>query len=107
MIEENDIPKYKKKSSKKHAKKSDHKHRYEPCVFKYSSLWYLAKPESHIVGDLEVINKTIKSNGTYCPICGKVGDIELWSKEVFTDVPIFQVTTPFEKYIDVEKREND
>lgn len=107
LIEDREIAPYRKKAKKKNSKKSDHRHRYEDCVFEYPSLWYLAKHESHIVGDLEAVNKIIKSNGTYCPICGKVGTIELWSKKILVDAPIFQVTTPLEKYIDVEKREND
>lgn len=34
---DNDEMPYRKKSKGKHIKKSNHKHRFEPCVFEYES----------------------------------------------------------------------
>lgn len=62
-----DIPKYKKKSTAKPPTKAKHKHVYEPCLFEQLELWYLKPHERKR-------NKTQLEFGSYCPICGKVGE---------------------------------
>lgn len=65
---ENDIPRYRKKSSKHGEKKSDHKHTYVSCVFERDLPRF---DDAHgLVYDGE---STSFSIGTYCPICGKIG----------------------------------
>lgn len=70
-----EVPKYRKKSTKKTPKKADHKHKYVNCVFGYDG----------ILWDKECGFKTIpvKSIGTYCKICGKVGSVidQKWLRE--------------------------
>lgn len=66
---EEDIPRYKKKAKKKSAAKADHKHRFEPCVFQLDEAYF-----SRAYG-FKVIPGGRNSIGTYCPICGKVGNV--------------------------------
>jgi len=55
----NEIPKYRKKSKSTNKAKSDHKHEYTDCLlFDGKSHW----------------------KGTYCKICGKIGDRK-WETE--------------------------
>lgn len=65
----NDIPKYQKKSIAKPPVKAKHKHVYEPCLLEQLELWY-CKPHER------KSNKTWLKFGSYCPICGKVGDVD-------------------------------
>ena len=58
---EDDIPRYRKKSSKKHTKKSNHKHESSYCVFEYSSIFF----------------KKTTTIGTYCPICGLIRELRV------------------------------
>lgn len=58
---------YKKKSVKKRRKKSNHAHEYEPCVFEYDG-FHMDKYR----GMCKAICTCI---GTYCRVCGKIGDI--------------------------------
>lgn len=63
MDMDNEIPKYKKKtksSTSKSSNKSKHKHEYIECLF---------------------IKKEHPHRGTYCSICGKIGDIHLFEAE--------------------------
>lgn len=73
----NDIPKYHKKSQARPPAKAKHKHVYEPCLFEQLLEWHL-KP--HERKD----NKTWLKFGSYCPICGKVGetDCDRWRTTV-------------------------
>ena len=63
----NEIPKYlkqKESNVSKVKKKSKHKHQYEKCLIQYNM-------------KIELINKPttlITSLGSYCTICGKIGD---------------------------------
>lgn len=70
-----EVPKYKKRSSRKTPKKADHKHKYVNCVFGYNGILF----------DKECGMKEIpvKSIGTYCEICGKVGSVidRKWLKD--------------------------
>lgn len=65
----NDVPKYRKKSTAKPPAKAKHKHVYEPCLFEQIEMWY-AKPHER------KSNRTRLTFGSYCPICGKVGDTD-------------------------------
>ena len=60
---DNEIPKYKKKtksSTSKSGNKSKHKHEYIECLF---------------------IEKDHPHRGTYCSICGKIGDMHFFEVE--------------------------
>lgn len=60
---DNEIPKYKKKtksSTSKSSNKSKHKHEYIECLF---------------------IEKDHPHRGTYCSICGKIGDMHFFEVE--------------------------
>ena len=71
-----DVPRYRKKSCKGSPPKSKHKHEYEHCVFVYPMPDYKATVASGRNEDREVCTL-----GTYCPICGKIGDIWFaWNK---------------------------
>lgn len=63
-----DVPRYKKKSKKAGRKRADHKHVYENCVFGWLRLHYEAERGIFYGPDIEY------SVGTYCPVCGKIGD---------------------------------
>ena len=75
-------PKYKKKKTKKKIKRADHKHMYVPCYFDYKICTY----KDH---------KKIRSYavGTYCFICGRIGNYS-WSnipiEEANPDWPVFE-----------------
>ena len=97
MIEENDIPKYKKKSLKKPPKKSDHKHRYEECGLEIPKYWYVYNHPNKT--DVECLR------GRYCIVCGKIEDI-WWFSEPIVKSPIFRISSPYIKYVEIEKRES-
>ena len=66
MIQEHEIPKYKKSKKSNILKsnhKSKHKHQYEECLIQYDSTF---------VGK---INRHIRLTG-YCTICGKIGSVK-------------------------------
>lgn len=66
MIQENEIPKYKKSKKSNISKsnhKSKHKHQYEECLIQYDSTF---------VGK---INRHTRLTG-YCTICGKIGSVK-------------------------------
>lgn len=70
--------KYKKKSASKPPKKSKHKHEYVPCVFNIPT-----EDWSPVHGMVDA--KTLVE-GTYCRICGKVGERSLWrTTEVYDE----------------------
>lgn len=69
---QDDIPRYRKKSTSKPPKKSKHKHLREPCIIEYPENWHT---KEHLCGD-----GRHTSIGTYCPICGKIGDITDWER---------------------------
>ncbi len=58
---------YRKKSVKKRRKKSKHAHKYAPCVFEYEDMCF---DKAH---GIQMVPRT--SIGSYCVICGKVGDV--------------------------------
>ena len=57
---------HKKKAKKKHIKKADHKHDFQPCVFSYPT----EKFDKH----RGMFQTTEESIGSYCTICGKIGE---------------------------------
>ena len=83
----NEVPKYikKKESSVSKSKmKSKHKHEYVDCLF---------------------VKNGYPHKGTYCKICGKIGDFEIFELEEFEN-GLFRILDHdeiFEKYKDLEK----
>lgn len=64
MIQENEIPKYRKQKESnisKSNRKSKHKHQYEECLIQY---------QFDFLGE----NNILTSLRSYCTICGKLGD---------------------------------
>ena len=57
---------YKKKSNKSPPRKSKHKHYYENCVYGYYGLTFTKERGFE--------NQYETSIGTYCPVCGKIGN---------------------------------
>lgn len=86
---------YKKKKKKQKIKKADHKHQYEPCIF--AKEW---PTDGKKVG---------YHKGTYCPICGRIGDQNLFytltNAEDLDKFPVFWNVDFFAKYIDLPKEE--
>ena len=66
---QNDIPKYRKKSSARPPTKAKHKHAYEPCLIEYPLDWWNKPHErKRYVPHLQF--------SAYCPVCGKVGEVD-------------------------------
>ena len=67
MIQENEIPKYLKSTESnisKSNRKSKHKHQYKECLIQYNmEIGLISKPTT-----------LTTSLGSYCTICGKIGD---------------------------------
>lgn len=84
-----DEAKYKKKKKKITIKKSNHKHQYKHCLYKTPGF--------------TVINgkrNTWTWGGTYCTICGRVGDVSIGASKIINDsLPIFELDDLFAKYI--------
>ena len=78
MIQENEMPKYlkqKERNISKSNRKSKHKHQYEECLIQYNL-------------KIRLINKPtvlITSLGSYCTICGKIGDKFKEDKSIVKD----------------------
>lgn len=67
-------PRYKKKKKKVSVKRSNHKHIYHECLFSFNNFF----------------GEDYMGAGTYCPICGRIGDINIASKVITNDdLPIF------------------
>ena len=97
-------PKYKskKESSVSHSSiKSKHKHIYAPCKFTYS--------QTYNYPDKEPKNLTFTDLGTYCIICGKIGQRSMWYKPGYReqfdlenpDAPVFHVDGYRDKFVDI------
>ena len=88
---DNEIPKYKKSKNStvsKSSAKSRHKHEYVECLF---------------------INDDTPHRGTYCKICGKVGDIQ-WFETEHTENGLWRVIDydeVYKMYNNLEKVELD
>lgn len=86
---ENEIPKYRKKklsSTSKSSIKSKHKHEYVECL---------------------LIHNNYPHRGTYCKICGKIGDLHFFEAEKREDGLYRQLDYDevYEKYNNLEKIE--
>ena len=84
---DNEVHKHIKKkesSVSKSKEKSDHKHEYVDCLF---------------------IKDDYPQKGTYCKICGKIGDISFFELEEFESgfFRILDAGEVFKKYKDLEK----
>lgn len=107
MNYDNEIPKYRKKAQHKAPKKSKHKHIYKDCMVSYTQ---------RILGE----DKTIISKATYCPICGKIGDIKMIygypvdinfesteearrMMEEDSKLPFFEIDGFFDKYVFIKE----
>lgn len=101
---DNEIAKYKTKKPSSVSKarvRSNHKHTYESCKFRYSETYCIPGKDAkqHIFTDL----------GTYCTICGKIGDRKMLfntkDKEEFDaqhpEAPIFNVTGYLDKFVNI------
>lgn len=79
-----DIAPYRKKAKHKPKKKVDHKHNFMPCVYNIT----------HKYGELVDGNRYVPSIkptiGTYCDICGKIGDV------LFLNLPISKMKWKFD-----------
>ena len=88
-IEKSEIPKHRKKtksSTSKSRNKTDHKHEYKECLF---------------------IKNERPHKGSYCTICGKIGDMGFF-ETVRTDIGTYRVMDSdevFEKYKHLEQVE--
>lgn len=119
----NDIPKYRKKSQAKPPAKAKHKHVYEACLIETYRFWW-SKPH-------ERDNVRVLHFSSYCPICGKVGDMDhdrwymrvvkyhengsSYLESVHTEeaerelnpttrtIQLFKADTPFVKFVEIEK----
>lgn len=112
-----DEMRHKKKSRKKPPRKANHKHLDEPCVFEYPNNWFMKEHEQGL--------RMTAMISAYCPVCGKVGNIDLerwyvsmrdpigcWSEPseeakreldpVTRTLPTFRVKNPFVKYVEVD-----
>ena len=117
---------YKKKSKARPPKKSKHKHDYQPCILSYPEDWW---NKTHLR------NRKMKDViSAYCPVCGKLGDIQdrsVWYKREtvfinniqFTEsvltnegekqmnkrtrtLPTFIVEDPFAKFVSLNVKED-
>lgn len=85
---------YTKKKQKSKSKKSDHKHNYAKCLF--ATTWHGQR------------RKVGFSDGTYCTICGRIGDRYIFNTLVSEDknpdnLPIFWDIDFFAKYVPITK----
>lgn len=93
MINNNEIPKYKKPTKSdisKSNRKAKHKHHYEECLIQYNMK----------IGLINKPNILITSLGSYCTICGKIGDRFKKDKTIVKD---YEHTddTPIGKYYQI------
>ncbi|MDD6293045.1 MAG: hypothetical protein PUA71_04305 [Eubacteriales bacterium] len=78
MITNNEIPKYKKPTKSnisKSNRKAKHKHHYEECLIQYNMKIGLINKPSILITSL----------GSYCTICGKIGDRFKKDKSIVKD----------------------
>ena len=71
-----EVGRYRKKSKRKPPKKFDHKHVFEPCVLEYNNPYGELSRERGFITTREA-----RIDG-YCPMCGKIGSIDMtpWEK---------------------------
>lgn len=83
-------PRYKKKKKKKKIKKSDHKHIYVPCMYNTSEYVVYRNGEK----------TPMLYYGTYCEICGRIGDITYNTNKLTEKLPIYKISF-LDKYIPI------
>lgn len=66
MYQQDDIPRYRKRSKKRGGKKANHKHIYTSCVLERDA------PVFDNAHGLVENGRTLFSIGSYCPVCGKI-----------------------------------
>lgn len=66
ITNQDDIPKYKKKSENKPPTKSKHKHDYQDCLFEWDN------PNGRFTRESGWITQHEIFGGSYCKICGKI-----------------------------------
>lgn len=77
-------PRYKKKKKKVRIKKSNHKHHYEPCLFKINNFF----------------GEKSMGAGSYCVICGRIEDILISSKKIINpNLPVFEIESFLQKQV--------
>ena len=104
MIDRDDVYKeerlFHKPTEKKNTpKKANHKHHYEYCVFEIVK-GRLRYDPSH--GLIPMTELTI---GTYCPVCGKIGDL-LFGDELDPQtrtLPSFKIDDCFQKAVQLDE----
>lgn len=104
LIESQDtMTPYKKKSSRRPPKKSDHKHRFSPCVFEYDGIRF-----DRTRG---FIPSPTASLGSVCSVCGKISHTypEGYSKKEFDfetrTLPTFKLDDYWkQKYVKMENK---
>lgn len=118
MSYQDEVMPYKKKAKSKTPAKTKHKHIYQPCVIEIPDDWY---KKDHVRS-----GETRCYISSYCPICGKVGPINIdrwWDRytsngrfcfesteeakaelnPLTRTLPTFHLDDPFEKYVDIEE----
>lgn len=103
FVEEQEIPKYKKKSKAKGLKRSKHKHEYKPCLV-------------HLEEEIPSINEPSGKRkvdsyfyAEYCTICGKLTNPKFIEGKPLEERPEYSVMLTNEeikeKYKDLEVKE--
>lgn len=84
---------YRKKKKKKVHKKSDHKHHYVPCMYDVGLyIWGYG------------ITSPYMYRGTYCDICGRIGDIRYNNGDIGIDeseLPVFEIDRLWDKFVNL------
>lgn len=75
MIDQNEIPKYRKKSKKRGLKRADHKHEYKTVLLKYT--WTFSSSD-------RVYESTKPTK--VCMICGRIDKVD-YDESLYTYVP--------------------
>lgn len=119
-----EIPRHRKKSGRKPAKKANHRHVYTPCVFSYGL------PSFDTAHGIVENGKRAQSIGSFCPVCGKIGTLVNplyrqsvsagglfvsggWSSAAHREfdpatrtLPAFSLQDMFQKYVDPKDMNN-
>ena len=124
MIQEQEIPKYKKSKKSNISKsnhKSKHKHQYEECLIQYDST-FVGKTNSHtgltgyctICGkigsvkngknetELEQLRKSRQGNSKFCVF---ISDEEIYER-YHNKLPVFYIEDSFADYVVLERENN-
>lgn len=94
-----EVPKYKKKSTKRAPPKSKHKHRFEECILEYEGRTYNK--------ERGFVKKPDRSFGRYCVICGRIhigGLNDHMEKVPYGNCVVYRHTDYAKKELDHETR---